>query len=538
MKTPLPYADIERRRKASRDSNRRRRAREREAKRTAPPSPVDDLAAFIETLTVGQGERAGANFQLLPWESRFLRGAFGPDVDTAALSIARGNGKTALCGAIAAAAVAGPLAVPRGACLVVASSYEQARILFAFALDYLKPWLESEPDRWRVLDSSTASRVEDRKTGAVLRAIGSDPRRAHGEAPRLAILDEPAQWRPNDSARMFAALETAKGKIPDARLIALGTRPASGGSWFAKLLEGGPHIYAQSHAAPPDAALDDVTAWERANPSLSHFAALRGAVEREAARALADASLAPMFKALRLNAGVADTEGATLIDAASWERCEADDLPPRSGPLVLGVDLGGASAMTAAAAYWPRTGRLEAMAWFPAVPSLAERGLRDGVGRLYVELAERGELKTTRGRTVPVADVMRWALETWGRPAVLAADRFKQAEMQQAIDDAGLSVGVVWRGQGFRDGSEDVRAFRRSVLDGRVTAPPSLLIRSALSEAVTVSDSSGNEKLAKQTEGGRRLRARDDVAAAAILAVAEGQRRASRPRRARKWAVV
>ena len=67
--------------------------------------------------------------------------------------------------------------------------------------------------------------------------------------------------------------------------------------------------------------------------------------------------------------------------------------------------------------------------------------------------------------------------------------------------------------------------FRRAVLSGRVAAPRSLLIRSALSEARTVADVAGNVKLAKGTEGGRRKLGRDDVAAAAVLAVAEGDRR-------------
>ena len=539
----MPYASKAARQRAQREYVRRRRAGERAARASAlpkAPAPVSTLAAWIETLTVSQGALAGQPFKLLPWELDFLAGAFADGIDTAALTIARGNGKTALCAALAAAAVAGPLAVPRGACLVAASSYEQARILFSFALDYLRPWLEAEPDRWRVLDSSTASRVEDRKTGAVLRAIGSDPRRAHGEAPRLILADEPAQWPPNMSERMNAALSTAKGKIPDARMIALGTRPATSGGWFAKLLAPGvPGVYSQAHVAPPDAALDDVAAWESANPSLPYFPALRKAVERESARALADPSNAASFRALRMNAGTADVNTNTLIDVDTWERSEADELPPRRGPMVLGVDLGGASAMTGAAAYWPHSGRLEAMAWFPGVPTLAERGLRDGVGRLYVELQERGELLTTpRRRTVPVADVLRWAVETWGRPVAVVADRYKQAEMIQALDDAALLPEVRFRGQGFRDGSEDVRAFRRAVLDGNVTAPRSKLIRSALAEATTVADTAGNEKLAKATEGGRRMRARDDVAAAMILAVAEGARRGARPRKPRRWAVV
>lgn len=71
---------------------------------------INELIAFIETLKVGQGRYAGQNFKLLPWEKRFLKGAFKPDVSSAALSVARGNGKSTLAGALGAAAVTGPLA--------------------------------------------------------------------------------------------------------------------------------------------------------------------------------------------------------------------------------------------------------------------------------------------------------------------------------------------------------------------------------------------------------------------------------------------
>ena len=121
-------------------------------------------------------------------------------------------------------------------------------------------------------------------------------------------------------------------------------------------------------------------------------------------------------------------------------------------------------------------------------------------------------------------------LARWGRPAVVAADRYRESDLRQALDRAHFpSASYVPRGQGFKDGSEDVRAFRRAVLSGNVTAGKSLLLRAALAEARTVADPSGNEKLAKSTEGGRRRRARDDAAAAAILAVAEGSRRGDRP---------
>jgi len=72
---------------------------------------------------------------------------------------------------------------------------------------------------------------------------------------------------------------------------------------------------------------------------------------------------------------------------------------------------------------------------------------------------------------------------------------------------------------GWRDGAEDVERFRQAVFDDQAKALPSLLMRSALSDAVTVSDVSGNAKLAKARSLGR-----IDPAAAAVLAVAEGRR--------------
>ena len=69
-----------------------------------------------------------------------------------------------------------------------------------------------------------------------------------------------------------------------------------------------------------------------------------------------------------------------------------------------------------------------------------------------------------------------------------------------------------------------MRLFREATLSGLVKAQKSLLLASAFGSAVVVSDTSGNVKLAKRTEGGRRLRARDDMVASTLLAVAHGQR--------------
>ena len=200
------------------------------------------------------------------------------------------------------------------------------------------------------------------------------------------------------------------------------------------------------------------------------------------------------------------------------------------------MDLGTSAAQSAVAAYYPETGRLECFAAFPCDPSLAERGLRDGVGGLYSECARRGELLTLGQSATDVSALLAEALRRYGKPSVVVADRWREAELRDALEVAGVPrASLELRGMGFRDGGEDVRAFQRAFADRRVVPVQSLLLRSSVSEARTVSDPAGNSKLSKNSEGGRRKRARDDAAAAAILAVSAGTRRPAVPARAWRY---
>ena len=223
--------------------------------------------------------------------------------------------------------------------------------------------------------------------------------------------------------------------------------------------------------------------------------------------------------------------GSPLLEPETWARCETDTLPERAGPFVLGADLGDGAAMSALAAYWLQTGRLECLAAFPEIPGLKARGLSDGVGSLYRDIAKDGGLIVTPGRAVDVGALLRRGLALWGRPVAVVADRYRETDLIGALEASGFPAAVfIRRGQGYKDGSEDVRGFRRAVLEDRVRAGRSLLLRAAFAEATTVSDPAGNEKLAKGCQGGRRQRARDDAAAAVVLAVAEGARRAKKRR--------
>ena len=385
--------------------------------------------------------------------------------------------------------------------------------------------------RYRFWQTGQLAKVEDKETGATVRALGSDPKRAHGLAPSLILADEPAQWPNHTGERMLAALRTSLGKQPGARLIALGTRPSSYEHWFSKML-GGVADYSQCHAAAEDDPPFQRRTWAKANPSMAHLPDLEAAIRTEAGHAKTDPSVLHEFRALRLNGGTSEVAEAVLIEAGTWARIEGE--AERAGPLVWGCDLGTSAAMSAIAAYWPATGRLETVAAFPVEPPLAERGLRDGVGGLYVETQARGELIQTGQRAVDLDGLLIEALTRFGRLTVIAADRWREAELRDALDKASVPPAALEiRGQGFKDGAEDVRGFRRAVLEGKVTPKPTKLLRYAMGEARVLMDPAGNAKLAKRAEGGRRSTARDDAAAAAILAVAAGVRQPTEP--LRRW---
>ncbi len=107
------------------------------------------IIRHIEGLTVTQGQGVGDPFRVLPWQRRFLRGAWSTEGD-AALTVGRGCGKTTLVAAIADATLRGPLRQPRAETIIAASSFSQARITFEHLLAFMAP---VDRKRWRVADT-------------------------------------------------------------------------------------------------------------------------------------------------------------------------------------------------------------------------------------------------------------------------------------------------------------------------------------------------------------------------------------------------
>ena len=475
------------------------------------------LIASLEAAPVGDGDLIGQPFRCLPYQKRFIRGAFQPGVIRAGCSLARGGGKTGLASALALDSIrpSGAIHKPGGETIVIASSFQQARLSFEAALRSLE--LLGEAGAYRVRDQQNLADIQHRETKARLRVAGADNRRAHGWRVNLVIGDEPSQWGPRGEL-LAAAIRTALGKRKDAKANFVGTRPASVSHFFARLLEeSDASVYVQTHAGGSDDSPFAVKTWRKANPALGYGLPDIETLRAEARLAKRDPAELATFRSLRLNQGTSEVESRMLIDALVWRGIETDELPTREGPVAFGIDLGGTAAFLACAAYWPRTGRLEGFVSCGTDPALSRRALADGVSGVYEAMRDAGELVQLGRRVVPVGPLLAEAVRRYGRPQAIAADRWRAGELEDGVRDARLSLPEpTWRGQGWRDGAQDVRSFRAAVLEGRVAAPISLAMRAAFAEAKVVADNAANEKLAKAGEGQHRRRGSDDLAAAIV----------------------
>jgi phage terminase large subunit-like protein len=491
----------------------------------------------IENLRVSQGPRAGETLRLAGFQRQFVEGLLADGVTVGCLSVGRGNGKTGLAAALAVSHLVGAWgAQPQREVTLCARTRDQGAVAFLFARSFVEAMPELD-GRVTIRKSPLLEIELEAPDGPhMLKVTGGMGKAVLGGAATFAVLDERAAWMPSRGPELEAAILTSLGKR-GGKCAVISTSAPDDGNDFSRWLDSPPSgCYVQEHRALDLAcAPDDAEELLRANPGSAEGIGATLEWLQSAGRQAAERGGAALahHRNLHLNQRVNTEARAVLIELDAWLPCEVEVQPERDGPCVIGLDLGGSSSMSAAAFFWPATGRLETLGWFPSEPALAARGIADGVGRRYLEMAERGELRTAGQRTVPAVD---WIAEVMahvaGQPiAAILADRFKTAEVGDALAAAGCRAPVIWRGFGWKDGAADIEAFRRMVHERRVAAPRSLLLRHALSDSVVMVDPAGNPKLAK----GRSL-GRIDAAAAAILAIAEGHRMNTRPRRAARIA--
>lgn len=494
----------------------------------AKPSTL--VKRFCASLSVPTGRLAGNPVKLAPYQNRFIDGAFADGINVGVLSVGRGNGKSAISAMLCAGELLGAWSkAAEREIIIAARTQDQAKIAWNYTASFIKTLPEGIRQNVTIRRQPRFEIQYDDENGPhILKAISADGKNALGSSPTLAVLDERGHWPLSSGDELEAALLSGLSKRDGRALIISTSAPNDMHPFSLWLDRDAPGVYRQEHRPAPDLPVDDPGSLLIANPGSKHgIGPTMKRLKEDAALALArGGSSLSRFRLLSRNERVAEDNRDALLDLNEWLQCETDDLPPRQGQVVIGLDQGQSASMSAVAYLWPDTGRLEAWGAFGTEPNLEARGQADAVGDLYSLMNKRKELALMGQKTVPMGQWLRRVLgHVEGESvAAIVADRFKQSEIGDALAEIGNRAPVIWRGMGFKDGSEDVERFRRYVFDSKLHVSESLLLRHAIGEAAVFIDPAGNSKIVKGRSMGR-----IDAACAAVLAVAEGARIMGRP---------
>ena len=516
------------------DSAARKREKRVEAAQVAQDAHTARLAEirsqgpirFIESLIIPPGNvRAGKPMELGLWQSTFIESSL--TAKQSLLVCARKNGKSFLCSAIA---LWHSLSVDNARCLVASLTLEHG----AEVQRFLKQLCETNAIECDIAASPRPGNITF-PNGSTINFVSGNPYGAPLSSQATMVLaDEIGVWP--ESKRPLVDNLRACLSLTDGPMINLSIRGDS--IFIPELIDAAKtedSIYTQVHEGDPAAAIDDKANWHRSNPGLRQGIKSIAWMRRASAQAKGNPAAEQMFRSLHLNEPLAP-DRQPEIDLTSWKKVTERDLPARQGPVIVGIDLGSGQNSFAAAAYlWPETGRAESFS--TAAGDIAATSRRDGVGQTYLVAQRQGELVVQPHNAVNVGDFMETIREHLEGQRILAiyGDRYRQADLSDAMARVGLHAPLVPVGQGFREGSELVRAFQSQVSAGTLAHAPSVLLALAIAQSYLAFDPAANPKLDK-----RRSHSKTDQLVALMHACLGSQRyhHAKPKHRKRRHAVV
>ncbi len=521
----MPYVNTQAAAVSNRERQRRfreRRRKEREAAaRTPPLAPPDVLPAdaadllaewCAATLVTPAGHPLEGQPMILPEYIRlFLADALRLETHEALLCTARKNSKTGGIAMFALGLMCGPLRRPGLRIGCVSVNREKSGEL----LGQCRAIAEASGLEGLQFLRTPAPGLIRGPAGSTAEFLSADKSAGHSSGFDWSVIDELGLMTERDRpliAGMRSATSARNGK-----LIALSIRGES--PMLEEMIDRrelatcAVHHYAPDVIEGADVDIHDRKIWAAGNPGLAAGIKSEAYMVAESARVAVTPMDLNSFLAFDLN--LPQKPGREMIFAPSdLTACVVDELPERAGPCYVGIDFGEATSGTAACAIFPQTGRVETWFAFGDNPDVITRGRRDGAR--YDLMHQRGELTLYPGRVTPVAGFLGDVVGALEGVNVkhAAMDGYKDNEAMDFMERAGINWRVEYRRVGAgKDGSRDLRALQRLVLNRKLKLSDSLALVTAVSKSEVRRDANGNPALNKADSRGR-----IDLLSAAIIA--------------------
>ena len=471
---------------------------------------AERLMAFCEReCFVPEGTLMGNKILLIPFQRMFIRAVYdNPHANTrrAILSVSRKNGKTSLVAPIVLAHIIGPEAQRNSQVVSGAMSSKQANIL----MGAMKKIISLNPEM-SARAKCTTNLIRAITTNVEYSCLARDGSTAQGLSPAVAVLDETGQIvGPRDA--FIDAIVTSQGAHPNPLLFVISTQAASDSDLLSTWIDDAArsedmtticHVY----EADEDCDLLDQEQWMKANPALGIFRSFDD-LEIQMARASRMPASEAAARNLLLNQRVSLQ---TLAVAPSvWKKNGKKPDPDLflNQPVHVGLDLSQRNDLTSCvlSCLDPDTGDIHVKPiTFTPLDTLDERSHRDRAP--YDQWVKDGLMTALPGSHMDY-DMMAKSLadQTVGMYiATIQFDRWRIDDFKPRALANGFGTEAEWVpcGQGFKDMGLRVDGLDSVLLRGKVRHGFHPLLNLGASNAIVVSDPTGNKKYDKSKSSQR-----------------------------------
>ena len=413
-----------------------------------------------------------------------------------------------------------------GESALVSNTRSQSKFVTTYVRQFLA---EKQTNIDKVYSFATAmsgpGSITHKQSKTSVRTFSCNARNVQGiVGARLIIADEVGSWLGSGGLAAWEALETSLGK-GETTIFAISTLAPNGlpGSfWYDAVMgeagnDDSDSVYRFVLSADPD-KWDDWQEILRVNPA----AYINDRLYRELKTGLKKAQQSERakrkFLSYRLNIPViGGAESEPVLPDEDWRAVRGRAVAERVGPCVVGIDAGGSTSFSAAAGYWPESGRLELVALIPGIPSLDTQADRDDADvSAYDRLVASGSLIVADGFVQVPLRLLFDVVRSW-QPTTVTSDAYRDSEIKRFCN--GLCEYVA-RPKLSAAESSDLAAFRSHCGDRSVNVASGVdLLDYSLSQALVTRDTGGFPRVEKV-----KRRSHDDVVRAALLAFGHVQR--------------
>ena len=455
---------------------------------------------------IPEGKFVGQPVKLSKAQRGWIKLIYDTPTRTFILSMARKNAKTTFVAFLLLLHTCGPEAKANSQLYSGAQSREQASVLFALAAKIVR----MSPDLRQVVTiRDTAKQLFCPDLGTLYRALSAEASTAYGLSPAFIVHDELGQVK-GPRFELYEALETAGAAQEDPLSIIISTQAPTDADLLSLLIDDAltgadPRVKVVVHSAPIDAEPFCEESIRLANPHYDEFMN-KTEVLRQAEEAKRMPSRESSYRNLILNQRV--EANSPFISRQIW--LDNGDIPHEieGADVFGGLDLSSVSDLTALVLLSERDGKFDVNPtfWLPET-GLAEKSRDDRVP--YDIWARDGYLQTTPGKSIEyefVAEYLRGVFDSCNVRA-MAFDRYNMKFLKPWLERVGFSEEELERfiefGQGFISMSPALRETESLLLGNKLRHGKHPVLTMCASNAVTITDSTGNRKLAKQKSSGR-----------------------------------